>query len=41
MTDDSKKIEKNIAIPIEFNINMDDKISSNSIRKGKLLYMFM
>jgi len=31
---DPKKIEKNTAVPIEINVNMDDKISSNSIRKG-------
>lgn len=39
---DSKKIEKNSDVPIEFDINnMDENISSNSVRKGKLLYIFM
>ena len=40
---DSKKIEKNSDVPIEFDINnMDEKISSNnSVRKGKLLSIFM
>jgi len=38
---DSKKIEKDTAVPITVNINMYDKIISNSIRKGKLLYILM
>ncbi|KAL5239345.1 hypothetical protein ACI65C_006755 [Semiaphis heraclei] len=33
---DNKEIEKNTAVPIEININMDDKKSSNSIRKEAL-----
>ncbi|XP_022160373.1 uncharacterized protein LOC111026579 [Myzus persicae] len=40
---DFKKIEKNCDVPIEFDVNnMDEKISSNnSVRKGKLLSIFM
>jgi len=40
--DNYETMQKNTdPVPMKFNINMVDKISSNTIRKGKLFYVIV